>query len=103
MLRELQPARVVPVMQDWGGPIGMGWATRNPEKLAGLVVLNTAAFVRDPPTRLPWLFKFLVLGKGREAHYRDMIIAIETELAAEVVSEAPLAPPRGGRLSRRVR
>ncbi len=46
---------------------------------------------------------FLVLGKGREAHYRDMIAAIETELAAELLSDAPLAPPRGGRLSRRVR
>jgi [protein-PII] uridylyltransferase len=46
---------------------------------------------------------FLVLGKGREAHYRDMIAAIETELAAELQSDAPLAPPRGGRLSRRVR
>jgi [protein-PII] uridylyltransferase len=46
---------------------------------------------------------FLVLGKGREAHYRDMINAIEVELAAELQSDAPLAPPRGGRLSRRVR
>jgi [protein-PII] uridylyltransferase len=46
---------------------------------------------------------FLVLGKGREAHYRDMINAIETELAAEVISDTPLGPPHGGRLSRRVR
>ncbi len=46
---------------------------------------------------------FLVLGKGREAHYRDMIAAIESELAIELQSDAPLAPPRGGRLSRRVR
>src|SRR5262245_60372829 len=46
---------------------------------------------------------FLVLGKGREAHYRDMINAIEVELAAELLSDEPLAPPRGGRLSRRVR
>ena len=46
---------------------------------------------------------FLVLGKGREAHYRDMILAIEKELAAEVQQEGELPPPRGGRLSRRVR
>ena len=46
---------------------------------------------------------FLVLGKGREAHYRDMISAIEVELAAELESDAPLGAPRGGRLSRRVR
>jgi [protein-PII] uridylyltransferase len=46
---------------------------------------------------------FLVLGKGREAHYRDMIAAIEAELALELQSDAALGPPRGGRLSRRVR
>jgi haloalkane dehalogenase len=64
-MKELGPAaRVVPVMQDWGGPIGMGWATRHPDQVAGVVVLNTWAFVRDPPLKLPWLFRFLVLGKG---------------------------------------
>ena len=46
---------------------------------------------------------FLVLGQGPGVHYRDMIDRIEIELATEVQSEAPLAPPRGGRVSRRVR
>ena len=46
---------------------------------------------------------FLIMGQGREAHYQDRIAMIEADLAAEVQSEAPLAPPRGGRLSRRVR
>ncbi len=46
---------------------------------------------------------FLVMGQGRGAHYQDLISMIEVELAGEVQSEAPLAPPRGGRLSRRVR
>jgi [protein-PII] uridylyltransferase len=46
---------------------------------------------------------FVVMGQGRGAHYRDMISLIEAELAAELESQAPLAPPRGGRLSRRVR
>jgi cis-3-alkyl-4-acyloxetan-2-one decarboxylase len=64
VLDELQAERVVPVIQDWGGPIGMGWATQHPARVAGVVVLNTAAFVRDPPVSLPWIFKFLVLGKG---------------------------------------
>jgi [protein-PII] uridylyltransferase len=43
------------------------------------------------------------MGQGSGAHYRDMLSLIETELAAELESQAPLAPPRGGRLSRRVR
>jgi [protein-PII] uridylyltransferase len=46
---------------------------------------------------------FLVLGKGRDAHYRDMITTIEAGLGEDLASQAPLAPPRGGRLSRRVR
>jgi haloalkane dehalogenase len=64
VLTELHAERVVPVMQDWGGPIGMGWATRHPDRIAGFVVLNTWAFVREPRMKLPWLFKFLTLGKG---------------------------------------
>ncbi|HWA36639.1 MAG TPA: [protein-PII] uridylyltransferase [Burkholderiales bacterium] len=46
---------------------------------------------------------FMVMGKGREAHYRDMIAAIEHDLAENLASDAPLPPPRTGRLSRRVR
>jgi len=46
---------------------------------------------------------FLVLGQGPGAHYRDMLDTIERELPLELQSQAPLPPPRGGRLSRRVR
>jgi [protein-PII] uridylyltransferase len=46
---------------------------------------------------------FVVMGKGREAHYRDMIAAIEHDLAEELESPGPLPPPSTGRLSRRVR
>jgi len=46
---------------------------------------------------------FLVMGEGQGAHYRDRLESIEKELPAELESQAALAPPRGGRLSRRVR
>ncbi len=46
---------------------------------------------------------FLVMGKGREAHYTDMIAAIEHDLAEDVLAQGELPPPRSGRLSRRVR
>jgi [protein-PII] uridylyltransferase len=46
---------------------------------------------------------FVIMGQGSGAHYRDMISLIESELATELESQAPLAPPRGGRVSRRVR
>ncbi len=37
--------RATLVLHDWGGPIGLGWAARHPNRVARLVVLNTAAFV----------------------------------------------------------
>ncbi|HEX2066320.1 MAG TPA: alpha/beta fold hydrolase [Candidatus Thermoplasmatota archaeon] len=51
--------RVVPVVHDWGGPIGLGFAGRHPERLAGLVVLNTWAFTDAVPVRLPRLLRLL--------------------------------------------
>lgn len=35
---------VVLVLHDWGGPIGMGLAAQEPERIARIVVANTAAF-----------------------------------------------------------
>lgn len=32
------------VVHDWGGPIGLGYAVRRPERVERLVILNTAAF-----------------------------------------------------------
>lgn len=36
--------KVTLVVHDWGGMIAMTWAARHPEKIARLVILNTAAF-----------------------------------------------------------
>jgi pimeloyl-ACP methyl ester carboxylesterase len=38
---DLRGATLVP--QDWGGPIGLYWATRHPERVDGLFILNTYA------------------------------------------------------------
>jgi haloalkane dehalogenase len=46
------------VMHDWGGMIGMTYATRHPERIGRLVLLNTAAFHLPPTKQLPpslWL------------------------------------------------
>ena len=42
------------VLHDWGGMIGMGYAARHPERVARLVVLNTAAFHKPKAKRLPF-------------------------------------------------
>jgi pimeloyl-ACP methyl ester carboxylesterase len=36
------------VLHDWGGPVGMGFATRHPERIKRLVLLNTWAFAAWP-------------------------------------------------------
>ena len=49
----------IPILHDWGGPIGMGWATQHPERVAGVVVLNTTAFADLPVPKLPFPFRLL--------------------------------------------
>ena len=39
------------VMHDWGGAVGMGFATRRPDTVKRLVLFNTAAFLSP---RIPW-------------------------------------------------
>jgi cis-3-alkyl-4-acyloxetan-2-one decarboxylase len=53
LLDHLQPGRVTLVMHDWGAMIGMGWALRFPERVAGLVVMNGAAFLVPPEMHVP--------------------------------------------------
>ncbi|MGB0653138.1 MAG: alpha/beta fold hydrolase [Thermoplasmatota archaeon] len=85
--------RVVPVMQDWGGPIGLGYATRHPDNIAGLVLMNTWAFAEEEPMKLPASFKALrargigglVFGKYNLSIERFLPGAIEKELPESVM------------------
>ena len=45
---------VNPVVHDWGGMIGLGWAVRNPDRVKRLVILNTAAFHLPKSKPFPW-------------------------------------------------
>jgi haloalkane dehalogenase len=45
--------RLTLVMHDWGGMIGMAYASRHPERIARIVLLNTAAFHLPASMRLP--------------------------------------------------
>ncbi len=42
------------VVHDWGGMIGMAWAAEHPERIARLVILNTAAFPLPADKHFPW-------------------------------------------------
>jgi pimeloyl-ACP methyl ester carboxylesterase len=48
---DLRGATVVP--QDWGGPIGLHWATRHPDRVDGLFILNTYAHGWKPEALPP--------------------------------------------------
>jgi len=57
--------RITLLMHDWGGMIGMAYATRFPEKIGRLVILNTAAFHLPKTKKLPrtlWLCRKTPLG-----------------------------------------
>ncbi len=45
--------KVTLVVHDWGGMIGMAWAARHPERVARLVILNTAAFHLPAEKKFP--------------------------------------------------
>lgn len=44
LIRALDLTDITLVVQDWGGPIGLGFATEHADRIAKLVVLNTWAF-----------------------------------------------------------
>lgn len=49
-VRKLELRSFTPVLQDWGGPIGLSVAGRVPERVESLVILNTWAWpVNDDP------------------------------------------------------
>lgn len=59
LARHLGLANVHLVAHDWGGPIGLGWAVRHPQLLAGLVLTNTWAMRPDSIFHLPAWYRML--------------------------------------------
>jgi len=47
------------VAHDWGGMIAMGWAARHPERVARIVLMNTAAFHLPDDMRMPPTLSFV--------------------------------------------
>ena len=44
LLEEVGVQGATAVVQDWGGPIGLRWATENPDRAERLVIMNTGLF-----------------------------------------------------------
>ncbi|WP_278101048.1 alpha/beta fold hydrolase [Microbacterium proteolyticum] len=48
------PGPIVTIGHDWGGPVSLGWAVRNPARLAAVIALNTAVHhAEDAPLPFP--------------------------------------------------
>jgi pimeloyl-ACP methyl ester carboxylesterase len=97
---ELSDATVVP--QDWGGPIGLWWATRHPDRVGRLFILNT--YAHRPPGKVPLplplkVFRTPVVGevavKGLDLFKRGFLFragVVQRERLTPEVKRAYLAP-----------
>ena len=55
--------KITLVLHDWGGMIGMAYAVKYPERIARIVITNTAAFTPPGGKRIPirlWIIRNLV-------------------------------------------
>lgn len=88
------------VAHDWGGMIANGYATRYPERIAKLVMLNTAAFPLPNTTRIPWQLRLArrpllgsILLRGFNAFSRGAVKSCVTRRSMpSAVAEAYCAP-----------
>jgi haloalkane dehalogenase len=87
------------VLHDWGGMIGMAWASRHPERVRRLVVLNTAAFLLPPGKALPWQLRLVrntplgpLLVRGFNAFSRGLVRDCVMKPLRPEVRNAYLAP-----------
>ena len=84
------------VVHDWGGAIGMGWATRHPELVRRIVVLNTSAFrsERIPFSidlcRVPGLGALMI--RGLNAFGRAAVVRAATSRLPRAVVQGYLGP-----------
>jgi acyl-coenzyme A synthetase/AMP-(fatty) acid ligase/pimeloyl-ACP methyl ester carboxylesterase len=77
--------QVVTVAHDWGGPISLGWASRNQDRLAGIALMNTA--VHQPPgSPAPTLIRI--------ARSRPLLSLLAMRTAGFVKGTLALARPR---------
>ncbi|HEX9891366.1 MAG TPA: alpha/beta fold hydrolase [Actinomycetota bacterium] len=86
------------VVQDWGGPIGFGAAVEEPERIAGLVIMNTWVGVLPEGTPMPFHQPFRqkglgeMLALGANLFVEAMFAGMRPASATPVVAEAYRAP-----------
>ena len=66
LLLHLDLHDVTLVLHDWGGPVGLGFATRHPERVKRLVLMNTWAFAPWPGGPFPRLLEIIRSARGEK-------------------------------------
>ena len=64
LMRELALTDVTLVLHDWGGPVGLGVATRHPERIKRLVLMNTWASAPWPGAPFPRVLEIIRSERG---------------------------------------
>src|SRR2546421_8657445 len=64
LLLHLDLRDITLVLHDWGGPVGLGFATRHPERVKRLVLMNTWAFAPWPGGPFPRLLEIIRSERG---------------------------------------
>jgi cis-3-alkyl-4-acyloxetan-2-one decarboxylase len=88
------------ILHDWGGMIGMAYASRFPERIKRLVILNTAAFHLPKQKALPWQLRLsripminAVLNQGLNLFSRGATkYCVSRKAMPEDVAKAYIAP-----------
>ena len=84
LVEELDLHDITLVMQDWGGPIGMGFAVEQPERVKRLVILNTWAFRIAEGTALAPLLELFRQPHVGEAMVQGLNLFVEGFLPAGI-------------------
>ena len=89
LIQHLGLKNITSIVHDWGGAIGMGYATKYPENIKKIIILNSAAFRSKsiPPTinfcKTPILGNFIIRQFNAFA-YPATFMAVEKKLSKEV-------------------
>ncbi|MFO0011561.1 MAG: alpha/beta fold hydrolase [Planctomycetota bacterium] len=97
-IESLDLQRIVMVVHDWGGAIGLGAAVQCIDRIAGLVVLNTGAFVppyiplRIAACRMPWIGSWAIRYANAFARAANTMALHRLPRLESDVAEGLLAP-----------
>jgi pimeloyl-ACP methyl ester carboxylesterase len=71
LLKDLGVERAGLAVHDLGGPIGVHWAIRNPDRVTGLALLNTLLFPPFAPDVMEFVTKLMTPGQREELTGRE--------------------------------